>query len=188
MKKILAVLTLFVCLFAMPFTVSAERDGAKAEGFAYNKLKVVYLKTLVKQDSDFVKQNPSFTRDDDAVRLTYINLKKSLKDEGVDLYNNPVMLPDKYLRRTVTMQTIVNYAGTVPLSGEEAAKAVKDKKDPVESVVSLTFFVTKNDEPLYRMVDTRSSKEKSVSELIEEMTDQVADELTTKRMKLKDVK
>jgi hypothetical protein len=187
MKKIVALLALLVCLFSVPFMASAERSGAKASGFAYNKLKVVYLKELVKQDADYVKANPQFTREDDAVRMTYLNLQTALKNRGVTMYNNPVMLPDKYLRRTVTMHVIVNHAGTVPLSGEEAAEAVKDERNPVESFVSLTFYATKNDEPIYKMTDTRSSKEESVEELIREMTKQAVKELTSKSMKLKDV-
>ena len=187
MKKIVAFITMLVCLLAVPFTVSAERQGAKADGFPFNKVKVVYLKNLVKRDADFVKANPQFTREDDGVRLTYLNLQKALKDESVDLSNNPVMLPDKYLRRTVTMQIIVNYAGTVPLTGAEAEAAVKDKRNPVESFASLTFFVTKNDEPVYQMVDTRSSKEESVDELIRQITKQAVRELTSNSKKLKDV-
>ena len=166
MKKILAVLTLFVCLFAMPFTAGAERQGQKVKGYAFNKTKVVYLKSLVKKDSDFFTANPGLTREDDAVRLTYLNLKKSFRGESVDVYNNPVMLPDKYLRRTVTMQVIVNYAATAPLTGEEAARAAKDKRAPV---------------------DSRRSSKKDVNALIKEITDQVADELTSKSMKLEGV-
>ena len=187
MKKILAVLTLFVCLFAMPFTAGAERQGQKVKGYAFNKTKVVYLKSLVKKDSDFFTANPGLTREDDAVRLTYLNLKKSFRGESVDVYNNPVMLPDKYLRRTVTMQVIVNYAATAPLPGEEAARAAKDKREPVESLVSLTFYVTKNGEAIYQMVDSRRSSKKDVNALIKEITDQVADELTSKSMKLEGV-
>ena len=100
----------------------------KASGVPFNKTKVVYLKSLEKTDGEFVKNNPQFRRDEDAVRLTYLGLQKSLKDEGVTLYNNPVMLPDRYLRKTLTMQVVVNFAGTVPLEGEAAQEAIKDKR------------------------------------------------------------
>ena len=114
MKKLLTLVTLLMTLLAVPFTASAERSGAKASGVPFNKTKVVYLKSLEKTDGEFVKNNPQFRRDEDAVRLTYLGLQKSLKDEGVTLYNNPVMLPDRYLRKTLTMQVVVNFAGTVP--------------------------------------------------------------------------
>ena len=175
MKKLLTLVTLLMTLLAVPFTASAERSGAKASGVPFNKTKVVYLKSLEKTDGEFVKNNPQFRRDEDAVRLTYLGLQKSLKDEGVTLYNNPVMLPDRYLRKTLTMQVVVNFAGTVPLEGEAAQEAIKDKREPVESLV-------------YRMTDVRTSKEKNLEKLIRDMTKDVANEITNNRMKLKDVK
>ena len=188
MKKLLTLVTLLMTLLAVPFTASAERSGAKASGVPFNKTKVVYLKSLEKTDGEFVKNNPQFRRDEDAVRLTYLGLQKSLKDEGVTLYNNPVMLPDRYLRKTLTMQVVVNYAGTVPLEGEAAQEAIKDKREPVESLVSLSFLVTKGEAPVYRMTDVRTSKEKNLEKLIRDMTKDVANEITNNRMKLKDVK
>lgn len=122
MKKLLTLVTLLMTLLAVPFTASAERSGAKASGVPFNKTKVVYLKSLEKADGEFVKNNPQFSRDEDAVRLTYLGLQKSLKDEGVTLYNNPVMLPDRYLRQTLTMQVVVNFAGTVPLEEKRLRK------------------------------------------------------------------
>ena len=53
--------------------------------------------------------------------------------------------------------------------------------------MSLTFFVTKNGEAIYQMVDSRRSSKKDVNALIKEITDQVADELTSKSMKLEGV-
>ena len=82
MKKLLTLVTLLMTLLAVPFTASAERSGAKASGVPFNKTKVVYLKSLEKTDGEFVKNNPQFRRDEDAVRLTYLGLQKSLKDEG----------------------------------------------------------------------------------------------------------
>lgn len=114
MKKLLTLVTLLMTLLAVPFTASAERSGAKASGVPFNKTKVVYLKSLEKTDGEFVKNNPQFRRDEDAVRLTYLGLQKSLKDEGVTLYNNPVMLPDRYLRKTLTMQVVSILQGLCP--------------------------------------------------------------------------
>ena len=120
--------------------------------------------------------------------MTYLGLQKSLKDEGVTLYNNPVMLPDRYLRQTLTMQVVVNFAGTVPLEGEAAQEAIKDKREPVESLASLSFLVTKGDAPVYRMTDVRTSMEKNQEELIRYMTKDAANEITYNRLKLNDVK
>ena len=97
MKKFLALATLLVTLLALPLTAGAARSGWKSNTFPFKHLKVVYLKNLSRQDADFQKAHPSFVRDDDAVRKTFLTLQQDLKKKGVTLYNNPVMLPDKQL-------------------------------------------------------------------------------------------
>lgn len=95
MKKFLALATLLLTLLALPLTAGAERSGWKSSTFAFKNVQVVYLKDLSRQDMDFRKAHPAFTRDDDAVRKTLLTLERDFKREGVTVYSNPVMLPDK---------------------------------------------------------------------------------------------
>ena len=125
MKKFLALATLLVTLLALPLTAGAERSGWKSNTFPFKRLKVVYLKDLSRQDGGFQKAHPAFIRDDDAVRKTFLTLQRDLKKEGVTLYNNPVMLPDKQLRNTITLQggeSIVVPASTQTLKVEGTLK------------------------------------------------------------------
>ena len=72
MKKFLALATLLLTLLALPLTAGAERSGWKSSTFAFKNVQVVYLKDLSRQDMDFRKAHPAFTRDDDAVRKTLL--------------------------------------------------------------------------------------------------------------------
>ena len=100
MKKLLTLVTLLMTLLAVPFTASAERSGAKASGVPFNKTKVVYLKSLEKNDGEFVKNKPQFRRDEDAVRLTYLGLhlekliRDMTKDVANEITNNRMKLKD----------------------------------------------------------------------------------------------
>lgn len=79
MKKFLALATLLVVLLALPLTAGAERSGWKSNTFPFKNVKVVYLKDLSRQDTDFRKAHPAFIRDDDAVRKTLLTLQRDFK-------------------------------------------------------------------------------------------------------------
>lgn len=178
MKKILTLVTLLLTLLALPLTASAQRNGWKSSTFPFQKLKVVYLKSLVRQDGDFRQTHPNFVRDDDAVRKTYLTLQRDLKKEGVTMYNNPVMLPDKKLRDTITLQVQVNHVGTESPAGMEAVTS--DKKASDTAYASVTFLATKNGQTIYQVVDERSSNKYSSDVLLANIIRTAADELTKK--------
>jgi len=178
MKKILTLVTLLLTLLALPLTASAQRNGWKSSTFPFQKLKVVYLKTLVRQDADFRKAHPNFVRDDDAVRKTYLTLQRDLKKEGVTMYNNPVMLPDKKLRDTITLQVQVNHVGTESAAGMDTV--TNDKKAAVTAYASVTFLASKNGQAIYQVVDERSSTKYSSDVLLANIIRTAADELTKK--------
>ena len=178
MKKILTLFTLLFTLLALPMTAGAQRNGWKSSTYPFQKVKVVYLKTLVRQDADFRQQHPAFVRDDDAVRKTLLTLQRDLKKEGVAMYNNPVMLPDKKLRDTITLQVQVNHVGTESLAGMDTVTS--DKKVNATAYASVTFLATKNGQTIYQVVDERSSTKYSSDVLLANIIRTAADELTKK--------
>lgn len=181
MKKFLALATLLVTLLALPLTAGAERSGWKSNTFPFKRLKVVYLKDLSRQDGGFQKAHPTFIRDDDAVRKTFLTLQRDLKKEGVTLYNNPVMLPDKQLRNTITLQVQVNHVGTEPATaGAEVTTDRKGQKltSAGTSYASLSFLATKNGTPIYQVTDERTSNEYTSDTLLAGIIRDAADELT----------
>lgn len=181
MKKFLALATLLVTLLALPLTAGAERSGWKSNTFPFKRLKVVYLKDLSRQDGGFQKAHPAFIRDDDAVRKTFLTLQRDLKKEGVTLYNNPVMLPDKQLRNTITLQVQVNHVGTEPATtGAEVTTDRKGQKltSAGTSYASLSFLATKNGTPIYQVTDERTSSEYTSDTLLAGIIREAADELT----------
>ena len=178
MKKFLTLVTLLLTLLSLPLTAGAQRNGWKSSTFPFQKLKVVYLKTLVRQDAQFRQAHPNFVRDDDAVRKTYLTLQRDLKKEGVTMYNNQVMLPDKKLRDTITLQVQVNHVGTESVEGME--DVTKDKKAGETAYASVTFLATKNGQAIYQVVDERSSNKYSSDVLLANIIRTAADELTKK--------
>ena len=200
MKKFLALAALLVTLLSVPLTAGAEKSGWKSDSFSFNKVKVVYLKDLSRRDAAFRQDHPSFVRDEDAVRQTYLKLQKDLDKEGVTLYTNPVMLPDKKLRQTISLQVMVNYVGTEPsqsalqeaaaqAAAEETA-AAEDKKDTKKdkedkkkgpdgtAYASVTFLATKNGEAICQYTDARTSTKETSQELLEQIRRAAADTLT----------
>ena len=178
MKKFLALATL---LLALPLTAGAARSGWKSNTFPFKHLKVVYLKNLSRQDADFQKAHPSFVRDDDAVRKTFLTLQQDLKKKGVTLYNNPVMLPDKQLRNTITLQVQLNRVGAEPATpGTEVTTDKKGKKltSAGTSYASLSFLANKNGETIYQLTDDRTSSEYSSDTLLAGIIRKAATELT----------
>ena len=181
MKKFLALATLLVTLLALPLTAGAACSGWKSNTFPFKHLKVVYLKNLSRQDADFQKAHPSFVRDDDAVRKTFLTLQQDLKKKGVTLYNNPVMLPDKQLRNTITLQVQLNRVGAEPATpGTEVTTDKKGKKltSAGTSYASLSFMATKNGETIYQLTDDRTSSEYSSDTLLAGIIRKAATELT----------
>lgn len=180
MKKIFALLTLMLSLLSLPMTAGAQRSGWKSSAFPFNKLKVVYLKTLVRQDDAYKKANPKYVQDDDAVRKTYLTLVKDLKDRGVTVYNNPVMLEDKKLRRTITLEVGVNQVGlAAPAPITEVIDAKSEKDAPKgTSCASLTLVATKNGETIYQLQDDRTSDKEDSDTLLADIIKDASKDLT----------
>ncbi len=180
MKKLLALLTLMLSLLSLPLTAGAERSGWKSSAFPFKKLKVVYLKTLVRQDDAYRKANPQYVQDDDAVRKTYLTLVRDLKNKGVTVYNNPVMLEDKKLRHTITLEVGVNQVGLVAPAPEQAAETAKKKKNAPQGTAcaSLTMVATKNGETIYQLQDDRTSDKYSSDALLASIIRDAAKDLT----------
>ena len=179
MKKFLAMATLLLTLLALPLTAGAERSGWKSSTFAFKNVKVVYLKDLSRQDTDFRKAHPAFTRDDDAVRKTLLTLQRDFKKEGVTVYNNPVMLPDKKLRNTITLQVQVNPVGIETADGTEPAARKGNKLAKGETAYAgVTFLATKNGQTIYQVTDARTSTGYDADTLLAAIIRTATDEMT----------
>ena len=179
MKKFLALATLLVVLLALPLTAGAERSGWKSNTFPFKNVKVIYLKDLSRQDTDFRKAHPAFIRDDDAVRKTLLTLQRDFKKEGVTVYSNPVMLPDKKLRNPITLQVQVNPVGIETADGTEPAPRKGNKLAKGETAyASVTFLATKNGQPIYQVTDDRTSTEYDSDALLAAIIRTAADEMT----------
>lgn len=95
------------------------------------------------------------------------------------MYSNPVMLPDKKLRNTITLQVQVNPVGIETADGTEPAARKGNRLAKGETAYAgVSFLATKNGQTIYQVTDSRTSTEYDSDTLLAGIIRTATDEMT----------